>query len=260
MSPLPQGGFGERQQGWRRKPLVIGGVVLVLILVWTYFILSYGGETGASKKAPPAGNEASTTAQTTPVSVPNEPAYAKGDSTGSDTTGDQLSANHRGDQPGQDSHPEGATNEPGSYDPLGTGASAEDLTPVDEKRLRFGASRFVSAAYGYSGKDKDAYNQGLGATVVWPDFFDSEGSSEITRYAAQVGDTGTSSAALLSRFETIESSADSVKGYAYFETGSGYTTSGGLKGKKQTYRQKTTLARSGPVWKVLAVNDIEETQ
>lgn len=269
MSTLPQGGFGEHRGGWRRKPLIVGGVAIVLILVWTYAVLSYSGGDEASKKASPADSGAAT-ARTTPSALPDEPAYA-----GGDTTADQLSTDGESDQPGRASegaeadprqesqvqdHPGGATNEPDSYDPLGTGASAGDLAPVDGKRIRFTAARFVSAAYGYSGKDKDAYNQGVGATVVWPDFFDSEGSSEITRYAAQVGDTGTSSAALLTRFEKLESSADSVKGYAYFETGSGYTTSGALQGKKEAYRQKMTLSRSGAVWKVLAVNDIEETR
>ena len=110
------------------------------------------------------------------------------------------------------------------------GASEGDLAPIDEKRLRFAAERYISAAYGYSGNDKDAYNQGVGATVVWPDFFDSEGSSETERYAKQVEESGTKSGAVLTEFEPEEVSADRATAYAYFETGSGYTKDGGLAG------------------------------
>lgn len=160
--------------------------------------------------------------------------------------------------PSVQDQPVGATNEPGGYDPLGTGASAGDLAPIDEKRLRFAAGRYISAAYGYSGNDKDAYNQGVGATVVWPDFFDSEGSSETERYAKQVEESGTKSGAVLTEFEPVEVSADRATAYAYFETGSGYTKSGGLSGETQAYRQKMILARTGATWKVLAVEKIEE--
>ena len=268
MSTLPQGSFGERRGGWRRKPLIVGGVLLVLIVVWTYFVLSFGGGDQTPEKASSANNGAAST-------VPDEPAYAEDASAGGDSAPNAPSTDGSGDQsdPSPEGagtasgpresrahdHPEGATNEPGSYDPLGTGASAGDLVPVDEQRLRFAAARFVSAAYGYSGKNKDAYNQGVGAAVVRPDFFDSSGSSEITRYADQVGDTGTTSAAVLTRYETLDSSAKSATGYAYFDTGSGYSASGGLKVDKQSYRQKMTLTRSGSAWKVLSVNDIEET-
>ena len=152
----------------------------------------------------------------------------------------------------------GAANEPGNYDPLGTEASEDDLADLDEERLRFAASNYISAAYGYTGDDADAYNQGVGATVVWPDFFDSEGSSEIGRYAEQVGESGTKSGSLLTELETLEITEDRVTAYAYFETGSGYTGDGGLKGETQAYRQKMTLARTGATWKVLGVEKIEE--
>ena len=74
MSTLPRDGFGERVRG-RRKPLIIGGVVLALIVVWSYVVLSYGGEEQARSTAPQGGGA---TAQTTAPAVPDEPAYAEG--------------------------------------------------------------------------------------------------------------------------------------------------------------------------------------
>jgi hypothetical protein len=129
---------------------------------------------------------------------------------------------------------------------------------VDEERVRFAAARFVTAAYGYSGHDEDAYNQGVGETVAWPVFYESPGSEEIGRFAAQVGDTGTKSAALLTRFERTGGGPTTVTGYAYFETGEGYASEGELTGAKRSYRQQMTLVRSGGAWVVKATNAIEE--
>ncbi|MGF1472715.1 MAG: hypothetical protein ACFB50_13375 [Rubrobacteraceae bacterium] len=94
--------------------------------------------------------------------------------------------------------------------------------------------------------------------MVWPDFFDSEGSSETERYAEQVKESGTKSGAVLTEFETLEITQDRATAYAYFETGSGYTKNGELSGETQAYRQKMVLARTGATWKVLGVEKIEE--
>ena len=55
MSTLPRDGFSGRGRGVRRKPLIIGGVVLALIIVWSYAVLSYGGGEPASSTAPQGG-------------------------------------------------------------------------------------------------------------------------------------------------------------------------------------------------------------
>ena len=124
--------------------------------------------------------------------------------------------------------------------------------------MRFASARFVTAAYGYSGHDEDAYNQGVGQTVAWPVFYESPGSKEIERYAAQVRGTGTKSAALLIRFERIDGGPTTVTGYAYFQTGGGYGANAELTGNKISYRQQMTLVRSGGTWVVKATNAIEE--
>ena len=321
MSTLPRNGFEDRSRtpSTRRKPLIIGGIVLLFVLVWSYAVLSYGGEAGGEAGGGPSGGagggttaagseqagsgsaSGATTGGTTaafgdePSAVPDEAAYAESGSAGGDTsteiptgtttgpaTGDATGGAGNGleqspspssngdngnDDTGQESpdtphshdHAEGAANEPGSYDPLGTGASAGDLAPVDEERLRYAASSFISTAYGYSGNDVDEYNQNVAQTVVWPQFYQSQGSSEVERYATQVGEGGTKSAALMGEFETLETDPDRITGYAYFETGSGYSEDGTLEGEIQAYRQEMTLVRSGATWKVRSVEKIEET-
>lgn len=270
MSGLPQGGFGERKQAGRRRALVVGGVVFLGIVVWSYVVLSYGGNEAGAGKNGPEGDQAAEQAERASLPAEDEPEDVPDDNASADEAQpeDRVPGS---DPPSEDPAPayapasepqgysDGATNEPGSYDPLGTGASAGDLAQVDKERIQFAAKRFVSAAYGYSGDDEDAYNQAVGQTVAWPVFYDSEGSKEIGRYAAQVEERGTRSAALLTRFETTKTSPDRVEGYAYFETGSGYGQNGELTGRKLGYRQRMTLRRSGAVWKVEATDNIEET-
>ena len=70
MSTLPREGFGERARG-RRKALVIGGVILVMIAIWSYAVLSYDGGEQAKSTSPPGGG--TTTEQTTASAVPDEP-------------------------------------------------------------------------------------------------------------------------------------------------------------------------------------------
>jgi hypothetical protein len=274
VSSLPQGGFGERKEAGRRRALIIGGMVLLAIVAWAYAVLSYGGdEAGAGKDGPADGRPAGQVGRASslaaddggPEAVPDENASAGDAPSDAQAPGDGSPPGAEPPAPapssgGSHDHPEGATNEPGSYDPLGTGATAGDLAGVDRERVEFAAKRFVSAAYGYSGDDEDAYNQAVGQTVAWPVFYDSEGSEEIERYAKQVEETGTKSGALLTRFEALETSPDSVEGYAYFETGSGYGPNGGLTGEKLGYRQHMTLRRSGAAWKVEATEKIEETR
>ena len=275
MSGLPQGGFRRRGPSGRRKVLVVSGVLFVLLLAWSYAILSYGGGGESGGSAPPeartvpSGNGASEATGSAPgtgrEAVPDDTAYVE-DGIGGQPDGDGAG----GARPEQDpaagaadpsrTGAEDGSSEPEDYrpDPLGTGA-AGDLAPTDEERVRFAAARFVTAAYGYSGDDEDAYNQGVGATVAWPAFYQSPGSEEIERYAARVGEGGTRSAALLSRFEFTKSGGAMASGYAYFETGEGYGPDGGLTGRKLSYRQKMTLVRSGGAWVVKHTDEIEET-
>ena len=272
MSDLPQGGFGSSQRPGRRRAYVLGTLVLLFVIGWSYGVLSYDhgeGDSGAVAD----GNRAPTPASAPPAegeepqAVPDENAHVSAPveqrqppARTSNAPVEAPEAPQARPKSAPAGHPEGTTAGPGSHDPLGNGASAGDLAPIDRERIRFAAARFVSAAYGYSGRDEDAYNQGVGATVVWPGFYESPGAAEIERYAAQVGETGTESVALLTRFEVEKTTPDTAEGYARFETGSGYGPDGELTGEKLAYRQRMVLARSGSVWKVRATEKIEETR
>ncbi len=276
MSGLPQGGFGGRERPGRRRAFIVGALVLLLGVGWSYGILSYGRDEGTEDAvAVPDGNRAPKqafspdAAREEPQVVHDDNAHAtalreqRQPTTGVSDTPVEASSGAPPTSSGpalRDDYPEGVADEPGSYDPLGTSASPGDLAPIDRERIRFAAARFVSAAYGYSGRDEDAYNQGVGATVVWPGFYESPGAVEIERYAAQVGDTGTESAALLTRFEVEKTTPDAAEGYAHFETGAGYGADGELTGERLAYRQRMTLARSGAVWKVRATEKVEEVR
>lgn len=266
MSSLPQGGFNGRGGPGRRRVAIVGGVVLLVLIGWSYAVLSYDGGSGAGGEEPggeePTGEVEARAGQTSSSSTPKttrggvvQEGGVPGDEEGTNAT----------TTPGQPSPESGARTTPGEAggsnappDPLRTGASADDLAEIDQERARFAAARFISAAYGYSGDDKDAYNQGVGQTVVWPAFYDSAGAGEIESYAAQVGESATNSGAKLTSFEAEETTPKTVEGYAYFETGEGYDEDGELTGERIPYRQQMKLTRSGAVWKVQAVQPIEE--
>lgn len=271
---LPQGGFERREGFGRRRAIVWCAVVLALLAVWSSAVLSWGGgdSQGASGRGASRGEAGESSERGSgqsrgfgAASVPDEPAYAEAGAFGEETptvferqpqepiAGPMSGGNH--------SHPEGgegASNEPGSYDPLGVGASPGDLAATDEARVRYAAWKFVAAAYGYTGSDGAEYLAGVAAVSLSPDLSLSEGGPEISRYAEQVNRTGTKSAAKLTRFDFDETSPDSATGYAYFETGEDYGPDGELTGEKLAYRQRMALSRVGEKWKVEATEEIEE--
>ena len=217
---LPQDGFNNRGSS-RRKVTVIVALAAFALVAWIYVVLSFGGEgeqtaaevtsgvtsetstrgseTGDSEQAVPDGPAYATTPDDQRTSLDN--AQVQQDEQQDDQRDQQQLPSYPEDMRASSDAPRGAENEPGSYDPLGTGPDPGDLAQIDEERLRFAAGQFVTAAYGYTGKDRDEYNQGVGKTVVWPVFFHSAGSEEITRYAKQVEQNGTTSAARLTDFE-----------------------------------------------------------
>lgn len=272
---LPQGGFERRERSGGRRASVWCAVALALLGVWIWSVLSWGGgesgETGGGaaqgEAADRFGRGGGQSLATGASSIPDEPAYAEAGGSGEGALesldepaqGEPVPHPEAGDH--DHHHPEaveGAAGEPGSYDPLGTGTSTGDLAPTDEARVSYAAERFVMASYGYTGSDGAEYLAGVAETSLSPDLSLSEGGPEISRYAEQVGESGTKSAAKLTRFEFEEASPDSVVGRAYFETGEGYNPDGELEGEKIAYRQRMTLSRIGEVWKVRATEEIEE--
>lgn len=271
---LPEGGFAQDRRSGRRRALIVAGIVVVLLIAWTYAVMTFGGG-GAANEAgrgtSRGGDEAaqaSTRAAGRSASAPLErgssrtnatpPASAPASSAASGTSGEANGDSASTPAAAPSGGGTRASSSGSSYDPLGTGASPGDLTKLDQERARFAAAEFITAAYGYSGNDKDAYNQGVGDTVVWPDFYESEGSKEIERYASQVERTGTKSAAKLIRLKLRQTSPYSASGYAYFETGAGYGPGGDLTGERRGYRQHITLQRADAAWSVKATGPIQE--
>lgn len=271
---LPQEGFGKRAHAGRRKATAMAAVVIVAVVGWSFLVLSWdGGEKRATVAPEDTRAERSAVQGSTSEpsrredrrgkgAVPDEAAYA---ATPEDPQehlagGAQMPVEAPASLPPRprDDHPEGAGNASGSHDPLGAGAFADDLAEIDQERVRFTAAKFVSTAYGYSGKDTNRYNRVVGENVVWPDFFSTAGGEEISRYAGRVKQTGTRSAAKLTRFEVEDVESESVTGHAYFETGESYGSNGELTGELHPYRQDLTLQRSGATWKVRAAGRVEE--
>jgi hypothetical protein len=253
---------------------VAGLAILCLLLAWGWFVISWdtGDEeaaragAAAPERAEPsdpsvkggsaAGEPATSTGEAPGTSEPEEePADREGHAAPEGTPVSEEAAGGGHDH--LHAHPEGATNEPGTYDPLGTGAKPGDLTQTDEERARFAAASFVSAAYGYTGSDREEYLSGVYDWALSPDFARSQGSAEVSRYAGQVEETGTKSAARLTGFEVERTEPEGVRGWAHFETGEAYDGTE-LVGERLRYRQELVLLRVGAAWKVQAAGKVEE--
>jgi len=154
----------------------------------------------------------------------------------------------------------GAADEPGGHDPLGIQNQDVPLTPADEGRVEGAAARFVAAAYGYSGKDRDEYLDALNVLLVPQNFYASPGSDEIERLSEQVETTSIRGAAKMSAFKIERVEGKRVEGYAYFETADSYDRYGELVGKDKGYRQRLTLIRSGAIFLVEAAGKVQEVR
>jgi hypothetical protein len=241
--------------------------VLLLVIGWGYLVVSWGG---GEERATAAPEGTRTVERTTLPEATREEAQAVPDEAAYAATPEDRQATSEEEEETTPEVPSGAAPEPrdrskeaasgpGLQDTSGTGVPVDDHAETEGERVRFAAAEFVSAAYGYSGEDPDAYNQGVGRTVVWPAFFDSAGAAEVTRYAEQVKNAGTRSAARLTRFEAEETTPENATGYAYFETGEGYDPrTGDLTGTRIAYRQRMTLSRIGETWKVESAGEVEE--
>jgi hypothetical protein len=259
----PSGGGREK----RRLLLYAGGLVSV-VLLWTFliFFLGVGSGAGGSEAAGARGDE-------------NSGAGRAGDG-GLESTGFEadrgekdyvtpedpeafVEREHEEDRLAQHepaAPPGGTTDESAGHDPLGIQNQDVPLTPADENRVEGAAARFVAAAYGYSGRDRDEYLDALNALLVPQKFYASPGSEEIERLSEQVETTGTRGAARMSAFEIEKVEGERVEGYAYFETADSYDRYGELVGDKKGYRQRLTLVRSGAIFLVETAGGVDEVR
>lgn len=267
-----RGGINRGDGADRKKILVVGGIIMGVILIWILFVLSFGGGTGPGQEAQGAAGDGAAQQgeqQDNPQQGGEGPAGNGNDGPvrqGGGGEPESLEAEdpERAQREKYDQTPDGGvTDEPAGHDPLGIEPEEGQLAARDQGRAELAAGNFITAAYGYTGDDRNEYNQKVGQTVVWPDFYDSEGSSEIQDYASQVEDSGTESAARLDRFEVEtnegEYGEETLTGYAYFATADAYGRYGDIQGNRMEYRQELTLVRTDATFKVKAVQPIEET-
>ena len=262
---------GGRAREKRRLLLYAGGLVSV-VLLWTFliFFLGVGSGAGESEAAGARDEEGSGDGRA-------------GEQIGNaDWESTNLEADPRGENyvspkdPGtfvergreekrlaqreQAKAAAGSTDEPASHDPLGIRNQDVPLTPADKDRVKGAAARFVAAAYGYSGEDRDEYLDAMNALLIPQKFYASPGSEEIERLSEQVETTGTKSAAKMSAFKIEEVNGERAEGYAYFETADSYDRYGELVGSEQGYRQRLTLVRSGAIFLVEAASEVQEVR
>lgn len=240
----------------KRKALWLSGAVVALFVVYVVVVVAVGG--GQEHRQAAAGA-----------------AEASG-AAGNNTTGGGSQQNITGEV-GSGSSDMGQAMGQGSGSTSSTTSDAAETTGVDpsvgkpdgygESTPEAAAADFVTAAYGYSGSSPESYGQGVGETVVWPDFYSSAGAAEVERYTEQVAHWGTRNAVVLTSFEVEETEveeaagdgrqAGTLTGYAYFTVEEDGSSSGDVEGSGQNYRQKLTLDRQGDAYLVSAAKNIE---
>ena len=268
-----RGGFNRGDGPGTGKLAIFAGAGVLLVVVWVVFVLflTTGGneqsDTGGTGQSTVVRESAGTTQEagtgSADTSSPNGAStggvvYEAGGTDPESITPEDPEAAARDRY--ENTVPEGgATNEPGSYDPLGVDPEAGELAPRERERASLAAAKFVAAAYGYSGDDRQEYIAGINEAALSPEIYSSPVNEEIERYGVQVAESGTQSAAKLGTFEVVSATEESVEGYAYFTTAETYDRYGEVEGNEKTYRQKLSLAPYGSTYKVEGAEKIEET-
>ena len=215
--------------------LVVGAVLTVWVLA--FVILGGTEETArggaAPEEAPPATTEEKpTSASKTPPAEAEPVSRPTGKNANEATT-----------------PPEGATHEPGGYDPLETGAKPGDLSETEKGRITMAATNFVLAAYGYTGENQREYSTPLNRTIFPWTFYESSGGAYVKDYRRRINDGGVKSSAVVDRFEIKETSLEEAKGVAHFVVEDDFG--------KRRMTQELTLKPHRAIWRVSAAGKIE---
>ena len=275
-----RGGLNRGDGPGTERTFVVLGAGMALVIGWMVAVFGLGGgeEPAAADRARAAEEERaaavgerSADGRAAPAEVPTDAGEGGhvrhgGGGEPESITAEDPEAAMREQREG--TVPEGgAVHEPGGHDPLGVDPERGALAPRDEGRARLAAAKFVAAAYGYTGRDRDEYYQAVGETVPWPHFggedsafYSSPGGEEIRRFADQVEASGTESAAKLDRFEAEGSAQGKVAGYAYFRTADSYDRYGDIEGNVTSCRQRLVLTPYGATFKVSSAEEVERIE
>lgn len=233
---MARNGFGVPSPTGERRAaglaILFGGVVLAGIIL-VFALTGGGGET-----APQGGQSPQGATMDAAPAAPEKPAVAA----------EPVSRPSGENENEATTPPEGATHEPGGYDPLGTGAEPGDLSETERGRVEMAATNFVLAAYGYKGDKQQEYSTVLNRTIFPWTFYESPGGAYVKDYRRRINDGGLEGSAVVDRFEMKETSLEEVKGVVHFvvedELG------------KRSVTQELTLKPHRAIWRVSGAGEI----
>lgn len=227
--------------GSARRGRTVGVAILVVGVVLTMWVLAFalagGTQETAQGGAAPEEAPAATTEER-PSASEDPPAEAEPVSRPNGKNANEATT-----------PPEGATNEPGGHDPLGTGAKPGDLSETEKGRITMAATNFVLAAYGYTGENQREYSTPLNRTIFPWTFYESPGGAYVKDYRRRINDGGVKSSAVVDRFELKETSLEEAKGVAHFVVEDNFG--------KRRMTQELTLKPHRAIWRVSAAGEIE---
>ncbi len=222
--------------------VAVAGAVLV---AWVLGIALLGGSEETAAQDPLAGGASTPTAPEPTTAV--EPAPQQ---SAPPVQGEPVSRSPQGGASREGTTPEeGAAHEPAGHDPLETGAKPGDLTETDKGRVEAAVRNFVTAAYGYTGRDDAEYRTQLNRFIFPWSFYDSPGAKYVEEYRQRIRTGGTKSTATLERFELGERNQKAAKGVAYFRVEDASGT--------RRLSQELQMEPFEPVWRVKSAGEMK---
>lgn len=250
---------GGKPGGSRRKSaaVLIACGVAALAAAWLMVVLLLGGEAEQTARREPrqADPEITSLEETTPHPLgAGEGARSGGtpESRYVERGGEKPGTGGSGGKSGRDLPEGGASNEPGGYDPLGTGASPGDLSPTERGRVERAVGDYILYAFGYTGADRAEYTSAVNLAVVNPEFYETPGAAAVGAFSESVAEGGAESEARLEDFEMEEQSLQEVAGVARFSMD-------GSEGSGD-FEQRLTLVKWGAGWKVRAADPMRRIE
>jgi hypothetical protein len=236
----------------RKRGLLLGAGVLTVVLLWVLVVFLVGGLVDDEGRSAPDGvAEEEATRSAEKDFEENRKAAEQEEARERKQKKDEAKSK-KGDA---DAVPPATEEHDTLSDPLGTGASSEDLSETGRERIELAASNFVVATYGYTGQGEEAlseYTSKVNLAAMVPEFYESPGSEEVRKHGEQISGEGLESAAEMSEFRLLEQSPERVTGTAHFEVGEAFNDAGELAGDVEAYSQDLELVKWGAGWRVEA--------
>lgn len=251
------GGGGPGGSGRKSAAALIACGIAALAAAWLTVVLLLGGEAGqiALQEPRPAEPELTSLEETTPHPLGADEGARSDGTPGSryvERGGEKPGAGGSGGKSGRDLPEGGVTNEPGGYDPLGTGASPGDLSPTERGRVERAVGGYILYAFGYTGADRAEYISAVNLAVVNPEFYETPGAAAVGAFSESVVEGGAESEARIEEFDMEEQGLREAEGVARFS----------MDGSEGTgnFEQRLTLVKWGAGWKVRAADPMRRIE